>query len=66
MAASQDKTVVDQARGDKGLNYGQKEIDKLKKYLQAKTGRAQHWLRCGSEEEGGIKNVLRPHRPTSR
>lgn len=22
MAASQDKTVVDQARGDKGLNYG--------------------------------------------
>ena len=36
-----------QARDDKGLNYGYKEVGELKKYLQAKIGRTQHGLRCG-------------------
>lgn len=46
---SQDAIVIvkaRQARGDKGLDYGQKEVDELKKYFQTEVSRTQHGFRC--------------------
>lgn len=47
METSQDAIAIVLARDDKGLNYGYKEVDELKKYLQAKIGKTQPGLRCG-------------------